>query len=217
MRPERKWVVYLVRCADNSLYCGVTTDLNKRLAAHNRGQGAKYTRSRRPVTLVDARHRMTKSEALRLEYRIKKTAVERKRDLLVNGEGQPEMRTTQILKEIQKELQTVVTGMQQLTDCVRNIVAAIEKLDAGDSPPPKTKRGPVRKKVVVRNGVVEKIKRIPATKIVYDILKKSGKGMDTAELMKATGFDQRKIHNITFRLKKNGKIIAAERGVYKIS
>jgi hypothetical protein len=60
--------------------------------------------------------------------------------------------------------------------------------------------------VVVKDGVVEKIKRIPASQIVYDIIQKSPQGIDTANLMKATKFDQRKIHNITFRLKKLGRI-----------
>ena len=46
------WTVYLLKCADGTLYCGCTNNLTKRLAAHNRGQGAKYTRSRRPVALA---------------------------------------------------------------------------------------------------------------------------------------------------------------------
>ena len=69
---EKSWVVYLVRCADNSLYCGVSNDLKSRLIEHNSGKGAKYTRSRRPVELVGASPKMTKSEALKLEYRIKR-------------------------------------------------------------------------------------------------------------------------------------------------
>jgi len=69
--------------------------------------------------------------------------------------------------------------------------------------------------VVVKDGVVEKIKRIPASQIVYDIIQKSPQGIDTASLMKATKFDQRKIHNITFRLKKLGRITTGDRGVYK--
>ena len=46
------WVCYLLECADGTLYCGITNDLDKRLNAHNAGEGAKYTRSRLPVTLV---------------------------------------------------------------------------------------------------------------------------------------------------------------------
>jgi putative endonuclease len=68
---EQAWVVYLVRCSDDSLYCGITNNLENRLAAHNAGKGAKYTRSRRPVHLFCVSSKMTQSEALRLEYRVK--------------------------------------------------------------------------------------------------------------------------------------------------
>ncbi len=64
-------VIYLIRCSDESLYCGITKDLKNRLIAHNSGRGAKYTRSRRPVKLVGASSAMTKSNALKLEYRVK--------------------------------------------------------------------------------------------------------------------------------------------------
>jgi len=66
-----QWVVYLIRCSDESLYCGITNNLKNRLIAHNSGQGAKYTRSRRPVELVGASSAMTKSDALKLEHRVK--------------------------------------------------------------------------------------------------------------------------------------------------
>ncbi len=68
---KRLWVVYLIRCSDESLYCGITNDLKNRLIAHNSGRGAKYTRSRRPFELVGASSAMTKSDALKLEYRVK--------------------------------------------------------------------------------------------------------------------------------------------------
>ena len=63
---------YLVRCADGTLYGGYTTDLQKRLAAHNSGKGAKYTRSRLPVELVYSEELPDKSAALRREAAIKK-------------------------------------------------------------------------------------------------------------------------------------------------
>ena len=69
---KRQWIVYLVRCSDESLYCGITKDLKNRLIAHNSGRGAKYTRFRRPVELVGASSAMTKSDALKLEYRVKR-------------------------------------------------------------------------------------------------------------------------------------------------
>ncbi|MBU0687917.1 MAG: GIY-YIG nuclease family protein [Gammaproteobacteria bacterium] len=46
------WFCYLLQCADDTLYCGITNDIDKRLAVHNAGEGAKYTRSRLPVKLV---------------------------------------------------------------------------------------------------------------------------------------------------------------------
>lgn len=73
MNREETWIVYLVQCNDNSMYCGITNDLDRRLKAHNHGKGAKYTRSRRPVELLGISPKMTKSAALRLEHRIKKT------------------------------------------------------------------------------------------------------------------------------------------------
>ena len=68
---KNQWVIYLIRCPDESLYCGITNNLKNRLIAHNSGRGAKYTRSRRPVELVGASSAMTKSDALKLEYRVK--------------------------------------------------------------------------------------------------------------------------------------------------
>ena len=68
------WYVCLVRCADNSLYTGITTDLSRRIAEHNGSAtlSAKYTRSRRPVTLVYSELLSSRSEASRKEYQVKK-------------------------------------------------------------------------------------------------------------------------------------------------
>lgn len=63
---------YLLECADQTLYCGWTNDLEKRLNAHNQGTGAKYTKPRRPVTLVYYEEFQTKEEAMRREAAIKK-------------------------------------------------------------------------------------------------------------------------------------------------
>jgi putative endonuclease len=75
---EKNWVVYLLRCSDSSLYCGVSNNIKKRVIAHNSGTGAKYTRSRRPVALVGISRDMTKGEALKLEYRIRQLPAARK-------------------------------------------------------------------------------------------------------------------------------------------
>ncbi|HIU76640.1 MAG TPA: GIY-YIG nuclease family protein [Candidatus Pelethocola excrementipullorum] len=62
---------YILRCQDNSLYTGWTNDMDKRLKAHNEGKGAKYTKARRPVTLVYYETFHTKEEAMRREWEIK--------------------------------------------------------------------------------------------------------------------------------------------------
>jgi putative endonuclease len=65
-------VVYLLRCADDSLYCGWSVDLGRRLAAHSTGRASRYTASRRPVELAAAWETGTATEARRLEARIKR-------------------------------------------------------------------------------------------------------------------------------------------------
>ena len=85
MMNTNRWVVYLLRCSDDSLYCGITNDLGNRLSAHNSGKGAKYTRSRLPVKIVCVSSEMSKSEALKLEYRLKRTPAAIKIDELKRG------------------------------------------------------------------------------------------------------------------------------------
>ena len=76
------WWVYLLRCADQTLYCGVTNGLERRLAAHNSGRGAKYTRSRLPVTVVWREAQPNKGAALRREAAIKRLRREEKLALI---------------------------------------------------------------------------------------------------------------------------------------
>ena len=67
----KRYYVYLLRCADVTLYCGYTDDVQKRVKAHNDGKGAKYTKSRRPVDLVYVEEYSSKSDALKRECAIK--------------------------------------------------------------------------------------------------------------------------------------------------
>lgn len=69
------WRVYIVRCTGGSLYTGITTDIVKRITAHNAGKGARYTRSRRPVALVYIEPAESRSAAARREYEIKRMSV----------------------------------------------------------------------------------------------------------------------------------------------
>ncbi len=83
---ERASYVYLLRCADGSLYCGWTTDPEQRLAAHNSGRGAKYTRSRGPCRLVYTEAFATKGEALKRECAIKRLTHAEKELLVLRQE-----------------------------------------------------------------------------------------------------------------------------------
>jgi len=80
------WFCYLLRCADDTLYCGITNDLDKRLAAHNAGTASKYTRARVPVKLVFAERCANRSEASRRESEIKNMSRASKLELLGAGE-----------------------------------------------------------------------------------------------------------------------------------
>jgi putative endonuclease len=77
--------VYLARCADDTLYCGIALDVEARLAAHAAGRGARYTRGRGPLELVLVRKVRTKEAALRLEYAIK--ALPRRDKLALAGDA----------------------------------------------------------------------------------------------------------------------------------
>lgn len=66
------WYVYMLRCGDGTLYTGMTDDVERRLAAHRSGKGAKYTRGRGPLELVYTEEQPDKSSALRREFQIKK-------------------------------------------------------------------------------------------------------------------------------------------------
>ena len=75
---------YIVRCKDDSLYCGWTNNLEKRMASHNSGTGAKYTHNRYPVELVYYETFETKQEAMRREYAIKQLTRKQKLELVTN-------------------------------------------------------------------------------------------------------------------------------------
>ena len=81
------WYVYMVRCNDGTLYTGITNELEKRIKAHNSGKdGARYTRSRRPVKLVYSEKAGSKSIAAKLEYKIKKMTRAKKKEM-INSEA----------------------------------------------------------------------------------------------------------------------------------
>ena len=84
LQDIRLHYVYVLQCADGSLYTGWTTNVPRRVKTHNRGKGAKYTRSRLPVTIQRIEVYETKSEALRREREIKHMSRQQKQQLIRN-------------------------------------------------------------------------------------------------------------------------------------
>ena len=82
---DSTWYLYILRCKDDTLYTGITTDVEKRLEAHRSGKGAKYTRGRSPLELVYRETCGSHSDALKRELEIKKLSREEKQKLV--GEG----------------------------------------------------------------------------------------------------------------------------------
>jgi len=79
----KKWFVYIVKCADNSFYTGITINVSRRILEHNTSKkGAKYTRSRRPVELVKFWEFESRSAASKEEYRIKKLSRKEKEEII---------------------------------------------------------------------------------------------------------------------------------------
>lgn len=87
MNNEKTYYVYIVKCADGTLYTGFTTNIERRLNEHNYSikKAAKYTRSRRPVSLVYNEEYKTMSAALKREHAIKKLSRKRKIELIEQG------------------------------------------------------------------------------------------------------------------------------------
>ncbi len=78
------WSIYMIRCADNSLYTGITTDVERRFAQHEKGKGAKYLKTRRPFALVFHQPVGDRSRASKLEYVVKQLP-KGKKELIVKG------------------------------------------------------------------------------------------------------------------------------------
>lgn len=77
MKP---WFLYLIECADGSIYTGITTDVAARYAAHQRGEGARYTRSHPPQRLLGVEPHADRASASRAEYRVKQLTPAAKRE-----------------------------------------------------------------------------------------------------------------------------------------
>ncbi len=206
---EKKWVVYLVRCSDKSLYCGISNDLKSRLIEHNSGRGARYTKSRRPVELVGISPEMTKNEALKLEYRIKQLPADKK--------------ITELTKEgsemtIKTELQCLNKDIKALGKTIDKLIAAVEKGET-TKVAKKTTSKPVKAKTTKRVSAEKapakrRAAKLTATDKVLKIIMGGKRGVDVTTLRKKTGFDDKKITNILHRNYKLGKIKRVAKGIY---
>lgn len=85
--PSRAFFVYLLRCGDRSLYCGIALDVAARLAQHRAGKGARYTRGRGPLELVAKTRCKTQGDALRLERAVKALSRAEKEKLIALPRG----------------------------------------------------------------------------------------------------------------------------------
>jgi putative endonuclease len=207
---NKKWVVYLVRCSDNSLYCGISNDLKKRLMDHNSGKGAKYTRSRGPVELVGISPEMTKSEALKLEYRIKQLPANKKLSKLIRKENLMTI-TKKDLQSLQKEIKALEKKMEKLITAI----GKSEKPTTGKRTTVKPVEAKTTKKAPAKKAPAKKKTAQPtATDQVLNIIKRSKKGVNAATLMTKTGFDLKKVRNILQRTYKMGKIKRVGKGIY---
>lgn len=87
LEESAPYYCYIVRCCDGTLYTGITNNLERRIAAHNKGTGAAYTASRRPVELLYSEYVGAKGDALRRELQIKAMTRSRKLKLIEKGSG----------------------------------------------------------------------------------------------------------------------------------
>jgi len=200
---KRRWTVYLIRCSDESLYCGITNNLENRLEAHNSGKGAKYTRSRRPVELVAVSPEMTKSDALKLEFRIKQVPAGKKYLELIKKENK-------MTKKLKKDLQAVSKALYNLAQKIEKMQKEVDK----QVRPINKSKAKTRKNAPAKKAAVKKVGPATAVDIVLAIINRSKKGVNTETLMNKTGYNQKKISNLIYKLKKQGSIKNLEKGIY---
>jgi predicted GIY-YIG superfamily endonuclease len=171
---------------------------------HNSGKGAKYTRSRRPVKLAGISAEMTKSEALKLEYRIKRLPAESKISKLTK-EGDK--------MTISKDLRAITREIKALEKTISKLAKTVEKSEKAKVAK-KTTTKSAKAKTTKRAPAKKKIAKLTATDQVLKILKGRKRGVTASALMERTGFDNKKIQNILQRTYKQGKIKRVGKGMY---
>jgi len=201
----------LIRCSDESLYCGITNNLKNRLEAHNSGKGAKYTRFRGPVELVAASSEMTKNDALKLEYRVKQVPASKKYLELTKEENKMTKKLKKGLQAVNKELNALV----KKTESLLKAVDKLEKPKAAKKPKAKPAKAKAPKKAPAKKVAVKKAAApVTTADAVLAIINRSKKGVNSETLVKKTGYNQKKISNLIYKLRKQGKIKSPEKGIY---
>jgi predicted GIY-YIG superfamily endonuclease len=173
---------------------------------HNSGKGAKYTSSRRPVELVGISPEMTKSEALKLEYRIKHLPVDKKISELTKGESEMTM--------YKNDLQALNKDIKALSRKVEKLIKGFDKSKKAKVTAKSLKTKTI-KRVPVKKATAKNIPaKVTATDQVLKIIMGRKRGVDVATLMNKTRFNEKKIWNILHRAFKAGKIKRVDRGKY---
>ena len=136
------------------------------------------------------------------------------------------------MAELKKEVQALLKSLKSLTKQTEKMAKKIDKPTKAKPKKAKTKKAKVKKakakkvkravkkkarparKKVVRKKVAAKAVKVPASDVVYKLVKRNKKGIDTASLIKRTGYKEKKIRDIIYRLKKQRKIKSAKKGIY---
>jgi len=167
-------------------------------------KGAKYTKSRRAVELVGISPKMTKSEALKLEYSIKQLPADKKISEL-KKEGS-RMKIKKDLQALNKDVKALSRKMEKLIkDFDKSQKASVAKKPTART----TKRVPEKRALTKKRTA-----KLTATDKVLKIVMGRKKGVDTSTIMAKTGFNQKKVWAILLRAHKSGKIKRVDRGIY---
>ena len=123
------------------------------------------------------------------------------------------------MEVLKKDLQSVVKALKSLAKKTERIKKKLDKLAMAKAPKkakakPKVKARKVKKKEVKRKAVAKNAKRAPASETVFKIIKRSSKGVRTATLQAKTGFKEKKVRDIIYRLKNQGQIKSAQTGLF---
>jgi hypothetical protein len=122
------------------------------------------------------------------------------------------------MKELKREFKSVLKSLKALSQKTEKMIKTLDKLEKGQMPK-KTKekakpKAKAMKKAPVRESAASKKTKLTAADTILGVIKRSRKGVDTAALTKKTGLEGRKIWDITYRLKKQGKIKKDRKGLY---